>query len=152
PRAGPGGVGGRAVSRGAPPRPGIRWGPVLAVARPYRWPLLGAVGCVLAGAGLELVPPLVIKAGGGGHPTAGQPAGPPRLGLLYLAATAALHGTTFLTASLTAVAAQGALHDLRVRLFAHYQRLPLAYFDRTPTGEAIGRCTADIETIDVLFA
>jgi ATP-binding cassette subfamily B protein len=125
---------------------------VAAVAWPYRGLLLAALGCVLAGAGLDLVPPLVIKRVVDGHLTTGRPEGLLALGLLYFAATAALQGTAFLTAYLTAVAAQGALHDLRVRLFAHYQRLPLAYFDRTPTGEAISRCTADIETIDVLFS
>jgi ATP-binding cassette subfamily B protein len=62
-----------------------------------------------------------------------------------------LQGTTFLTAYLMALAAQGVLHDVRVKLFGHLQRLPLSYFDRTPIGDAISRCTADIETIDVLF-
>jgi ATP-binding cassette subfamily B protein len=47
--------------------------------------------------------------------------------------------------------AQGALRDLRVRLFAHLQRLPLAYYDRTPLGDAISRCTADVDAVDTLF-
>ena len=74
-----------------------------------------------------------------------------QLGLAYFVATAALQGTTFLTSYLIALAAQGVLHDLRVRLFAHLQRLPLVYYDRTPIGDAISRCTADIETINVMF-
>jgi ATP-binding cassette subfamily B protein len=38
-----------------------------------------------------------------------------------------------------------------VDLFAHLQRLPLDYHDRTPLGDVISRCTADVETVDTLF-
>jgi ATP-binding cassette subfamily B protein len=113
--------------------------------------LAGAVVCILAGAGLELVPPLVVKQVIDVNLAQGERAGLLQLGLIYFAATAALQGTSFLTSYLTAVAAQGILHNLRVRLFAHLQRLPLAYYDRSPIGDAISRCTADIETVNVLF-
>jgi ATP-binding cassette subfamily B protein len=105
----------------------------------------------LAGALLELVPPLVVKQVIDGNLANGERDGLLQLGLLYFGATAALQGATFLTSYLIALAAQGVLHDLRVKLFTHFQRLPLAYFDRTPIGDAISRCTADIETINVLF-
>jgi ATP-binding cassette, subfamily B, multidrug efflux pump len=124
---------------------------VLALARPY-WRLLAtAVVCILGGALLELAPPLVVKQLIDVNLTQGEREGLLWLGLIYFAATAVLQGTTFLTSYLTALAAQGILHDLRVRLFAHLQRLPLAYYDRTPIGDAISRCTADIETVNVLF-
>jgi ATP-binding cassette subfamily B protein len=48
--------------------------------------------------------------------------------------------------------AQGVLHALRVRLFGHVQRLPTRYFDRTPLGDVISRCTADVETLDAVFS
>ena len=47
--------------------------------------------------------------------------------------------------------AQGVLSNLRVRLFGHLQRLPASYFDHTPLGDAISRCTADIDTLDTMF-
>src|SRR5205814_7556024 len=74
------------------------------------------------------------------------------LGLVYLGASALALAASFGGTYLAAVAAQGALHDLRVRLFAHLQRLPITYFDRTPLGDAISRCTADVETVDTLFS
>jgi ATP-binding cassette subfamily B protein len=43
------------------------------------------------------------------------------------------------------------LRRLRVRLFAHLQTLPLSYYDRTPLGDTISRCTADVETVSTLF-
>jgi ATP-binding cassette subfamily B protein len=57
----------------------------------------------------------------------------------------------FVVTYLTGLVAQRTLRDLRVRLFAHLQRLPLSYYDRTPLGDAISRCTADVDTVDTLF-
>jgi ATP-binding cassette, subfamily B, multidrug efflux pump len=134
--------------------PDLGGGPLrslLPLMRPYRQLLLAAVACVLAGAFLELLPPLVVKQVVDGNLAHGERDGLLQLGLIYFAATAALQGTTFLTSYLIALAAQGVLHDLRVKLYAHLQRLPLGYYDRTPIGDAISRCTADIETINVLF-
>jgi ATP-binding cassette subfamily B protein len=41
---------------------------------------------------------------------------------------------------------------LRVRLLSHLHRLPLSYYDQTPLGDVISRCTADVETVDTLFS
>jgi ATP-binding cassette, subfamily B, multidrug efflux pump len=57
----------------------------------------------------------------------------------------------FLTEYLTATVAQGVLHRLRVRLFSHLLALPMSYYDRTPLGDTISRCTADVETVSTLF-
>jgi ATP-binding cassette subfamily B protein len=73
------------------------------------------------------------------------------LALLYLGATAAARGLDFVVTYLTARVAQGALRALRVRLFAHLQRLPMRYHDTTPLGDVISRCTADVDTVDTLF-
>jgi ATP-binding cassette subfamily B multidrug efflux pump len=49
-------------------------------------------------------------------------------------------------------AGQNALVDLRMRVFRHLQRLPAAFFDRTPTGRLVGRVTTDIESLLELFS
>ncbi len=119
---------------------------------PWRWLLGVVVVCVLLSATLEVVPPLLIRRVVDGHIATGQRDGLFSLALLYLAVTATLQGLTFLTTYLTAVAAQGALHTLRLRVFAHLQQLPMAYHDQTPLGDSISRCTADVDTIDSLFS
>ncbi|HET7770254.1 MAG TPA: ABC transporter ATP-binding protein, partial [Chloroflexota bacterium] len=124
----------------------------LALAAPWRGTLGLVAALVLVAAGLELVPPLVLRRTIDEHLTTGRADGLLPLAALYLAATAATELVSFGYAYLTAVAAQGALHALRVRLFAHLQRLPLAYYDRTPLGDAISRCTADVEAVDTLFS
>lgn len=114
--------------------------------------ILLIVVVILLGATLELVPPLLMKQIVDQHLAVGNAAGLWTLAFAYLAATAGVQGMTFLTSYLTALTAQGALKDLRVRLYRHLQRLPLSYYDQTPLGDTISRCTADIDTLDTLFS
>ena len=74
------------------------------------------------------------------------------MALLFLLATAGAQALIFGYTYLAALIAQSVLNVLRVRLFAHYQSLPTSYFDQTPLGDAISRCTADVETVDILFS
>jgi ATP-binding cassette subfamily B protein len=37
--------------------------------------------------------------------------------------------------------------DLRGRLFAHLQRMPLSYYDRMPVGQLMSRATSDLQTV-----
>jgi ATP-binding cassette, subfamily B, multidrug efflux pump len=118
---------------------------------PWRaWLALVGVS-VLLGAVLELVPPLLVQQIVDAHLALGRPEGLLRIAALYLGATAAVQAMGFLTEYLTATVAQGVLRRLRVRLFAHLQALPLGYYDRTPLGDTISRCTADVETVSTLF-
>ena len=121
------------------------------IVRPWRGPLLLVGVSVLLGALLELAPPLLVKSIIDEHLTQGRPEGLLLIAILYLGATAAVQVVGFVTEYLTAVIAQGVLRRLRVRLFAHLQTLPISYYDRTPLGDTISRCTADVETISTLF-
>src|SRR5262245_9020807 len=118
---------------------------------PWRWWLALVGVSVLLGAVLELVPPLLVKQIVDAHLTLGRAEGLLWIAVLYLGATAAVQAMGFVTEYLTATIAQGVLRRLRVRLFAHLQTLPLSYYDRTPLGDTISRCTADVETVSTLF-
>jgi len=144
---------GTATAAGRPAVPeGIKARELRAIIAPWLPILAGVAACVLAGAALEMVPPFLLKNIVDSHLTTGKPEGLFPLALLYLAATGAAALTGFLVDYLTATAAQSALRELRVRLFAHLQKLPLRWFDRTPLGDTISRCTADVDTIDTLFS
>jgi ATP-binding cassette, subfamily B, multidrug efflux pump len=136
--------------------PIARFGPVLeqlgSILRPWRQLLMLVAGLVLGAALLELIPPLLMRRVVDEHLTVGRADGLLGLGLLYLGATLAAAATGALAAYLTATAAEGALHALRIRLFEHLQKLPIDYYDRTPLGEVMSRCTADVEAVDTLFS
>ena len=122
-----------------------------ALVRPQRHSLMFIALLVLAGALFELLPPVLIRWIVDDHLAVGKREGLLLLALWYLAAMALAQGLAFVYGYLAAAVAQGVLSDLRVRLFDHLQRLPAGYFDHTPLGDAISRCTADVDTLDTLF-
>jgi ATP-binding cassette subfamily B protein len=124
---------------------------VVELLSPRRGLLSWILVLVVTSASLELVPPFILRSIVDDHLLAGQVDGLIWLATVYLLATATVEATRALAGYLTGVAAQGTLHDLRVRLFSHLQSLPIRWFDRTPLGEAIAHCTSDIEAIQTLF-
>jgi ATP-binding cassette, subfamily B, multidrug efflux pump len=133
------------------PHRGMTLSQLWTILAPWRWWLALVGVSVLLGALLELVPPLLVQKIVDEHLALGRSEGVLWIAILYLGATAAVQGMGFLTEYLTAVIAQGAIRTLRVRLFAHLQTLPLSYYDRTPLGDTISRCTADVDTVSTLF-
>ncbi|MES2356792.1 MAG: ABC transporter ATP-binding protein [Gemmatimonadota bacterium] len=60
-------------------------------------------------------------------------------------------GTSYGQTWFTALLGQNVMRDLRLQLFSHLQRLPIAFFDRNPAGRLITRVTSDVETLNELF-
>jgi ATP-binding cassette subfamily B protein len=127
-------------------------GNLVRLVEPWRARAIMVALFVLGAAWLELAPPFIIRTIVDEHLIAGRSSGLLALASLYLAAGAAVQAMTFLYSYFAATIAQGVLSSLRVRLFAHLQRLPASYFDRTPLGDVISRCTSDVETLDTVFS
>ncbi len=127
-------------------------GNLVRLVQPWRARAITVALFVLAAAALELGPPFIIRTIVDDYLLIGRSSGLLVLALLYLATSAAVQVMTFLYSYLAATIAQGVLSRLRVRLFAHLQRLPSSYFDRTPLGDVISRCTSDVETLDTVFS
>ncbi|MGH9183146.1 MAG: ABC transporter ATP-binding protein [Acidimicrobiales bacterium] len=117
---------------------------VWAFARPYRARIAALVGTIAAGALLGAVPPLLYRA------VIDDAIGGRRLDLLNvlalaLVAVAAAGATTGVVARwLSSRVGEGLICDLRVALFDHIQRMPLAFFTRTRTGALTSRLTTDL--------
>jgi ATP-binding cassette subfamily B protein len=69
---------------------------------------------------------------------------------IFVAAGLANWGMTYVETYLTGWVGERILADLRVRLFAHLQRLSLGYFERNRAGVIISRLTNDVEAVDQL--
>jgi ATP-binding cassette subfamily B protein len=114
-------------------------------ARPYRGllglHLLGLVGAALVG----VLPPLVLRElvdRAGAH-TLGTTA----LNLLVAAAVAIALTTTglgLLNRWLSSRIGEGLIYDLRVALYGHVQRMPVAFFTHTQTGALLSRLSNDV--------
>jgi ATP-binding cassette subfamily B protein len=116
------------------------WG----LARPYRSQLLGFLTTIVLGALVGLAPPLLIRSIVD-HAIPDHDRG----GVIVLAG--AMVGIAFATGLLSfaerwwsARIGEGLIFDLRVRLFDHVQRMPIAFFTRTQTGALISRLNNDV--------
>ena len=68
----------------------------------------------------------------------------------FVAAGIATFGLSSAQTYLTGWVGERGLADLRIRLFAHLQRLSLGYYERNRTGAIISRITNDVEALDQL--
>ena len=124
---------------------------LLAYVRPYRGLVVAAVVLLLVESLVQLSGPLLtrqvidvaIPAGDGGHVARAAALFAGALGVQFAAA----YGETLLTSLL----GQRVMRDLRRQLFAHLQRLPIAFFDRAPVGRLVTRVTSDVEALNELF-
>ena len=119
---------------------------------PWRGRVIVVILLVLVAGCLELAPPFIVRTIVDDHLVAGRAAGLLLLALLYLGASAAVQAVTFLYGYLAATVAQGVLSELRIRLYAHVQRLPVSVLDRASIGDVVSRCTADVEALEVVFS
>src|SRR3954466_11811150 len=112
--------------------------------RPHRRPLAAVLGLILLSAGLGMVSPFLLRA-------VLDTAIPERdTGLLTLL-VAGMIGIAIATGALSVAqtwlsnsVGQRVMHELRSEVYRHLQRLSLAFFTRTRTGEVQSRIANDI--------
>ena len=117
---------------------------VLGYARPYRWPLLGFLLTVILDAIVTAVPPLLLKKLLD-HAVPSHDRG--LVTELALIAVALAFGDALLSLLqrwYSSRIGEGLIYDLRVSLFDHVQRMPLAFFTRTQTGALQSRLNNDV--------
>ena len=116
--------------------------------RPYRARLAGVLGLIVLSSGLGSVPAFLIKeVFDSALPNRDHPVDLPLLNLLV----AGMIGIAVVTGVLGVVqtllsnqVGQRVMHDLRTSVYKHLQRLSLAFFTRTRTGEVQSRLANDI--------
>ena len=120
--------------------------------RPYALPVAGAVVLLMLASGLAVVGPYLTKIAldeaiprGDGNQLA-------FLAILFLAATVLVFVFQYAQALVTTWLGQRVMYDLRTQIFAHLQRLDLAFYDRNPVGRLMTRITSDVETLNELFS
>jgi ATP-binding cassette subfamily B protein len=115
--------------------------------RPHRWALLGGGGAALAGTLAGLTIPLVTRAIVDGPIARGELGALPWLVLGVLALGTLEAVLMFLRRRLVARPSTGIEAAMRADLFAHLQRLPVAFHDAWPSGQLLSRATADLNTV-----
>jgi len=124
-------------------RPGI-YRRIARFAAPYRPMLAGFLALIVIGALLGAAVPLVYRAIidegilKGNSTLVVQLA----LGLAGLALLEAVF--SLVQRWLSARIGEGLIFDMRTRVFAHFQRMPIAFFTRTQTGALVSRLNSDV--------
>ncbi len=118
---------------------------------PYRGDVALAVLVALGDAVVQLAGPYLTKEAidhGIRHRDLGHL---DRVALLYLVALLSGLGLNYLQTQIMQRVGQNIMLDLRLALFRHLQRLPIAYFDRNPVGRVMTRVTNDVDVLNELF-
>ena len=124
---------------------------LLAFAAPYRTLIFIALVFLMVEGALQLVGPFltqhVIDVAIPAHDVPGVKLA----AALYAMSLVLEFGMTYGQTWFTALLGQNVMRDLRLQLFSHLQRLPIAFFDRNPAGRLVTRVTSDVETLNELF-
>ena len=70
----------------------------------------------------------------------------------FFASIVVQYGTQYAQTLITGMIGQHVMYDIRRDVFAHLQRLPLRYFDRTPVGRIMTRATNDVDALNDFFS
>jgi ATP-binding cassette subfamily B multidrug efflux pump len=115
---------------------------------PYRRAMAASLALLLAIGLLELAGPYLTKVAIDQYIVTGNWEGLGPIALLYLGMLVAIFVLRYVQTYLLNCTGQQAMHDLRVELFAHLQRMGLRFFDRHPVGALMTRLTNDIEALN----
>ncbi|HEY8765248.1 MAG TPA: ABC transporter ATP-binding protein [Solirubrobacteraceae bacterium] len=123
-------------------------GRILALFRPYRVRLAAVVALIIFSSGLSMISPFLLR-------SVLDTALPHRNGGLLSELVLGMIGISIATGAISVwqtyisnVIGQRVMHDLRTKVYRHLQRMSLAFFTRTRTGEVQSRIANDIGGID----
>src|SRR6266545_761632 len=119
---------------------------------PYGWQVAGALCLLPLVAATKLAQPWLLKIAIDQHIVAGRMEGLPLLAFWFLLLIIGESLFVYLEVWLLQFIGQRLMQDLRVELFAHVQRLPASFFDRTATGGLVTRLTSDVEVLGEMLA
>lgn len=103
-------------------------------------------------AACRLAHPYIIKLAIDSHIIPGKLAGLETIALLFIGILLTESLLSFVEVYLLQSVGQQVMADMRIELFDHVEHLPVAWFDRVPTGSAVTRLTSDVEVVGELFA
>jgi ATP-binding cassette subfamily B protein len=119
--------------------------------RPYGRGVIVAMAMLVLLTLFELAGPLIVKQAIDDAIATGQLDRLNQYAAMYLVVVVAVFVLRYGQNFLLNRAGQLAMHDLRLSLFTHIQRLSLAFFDRNPVGRLMTRLTNDVDALNELL-
>lgn len=125
---------------------------LLSYLRPHKALIALALLGLALGTACQLAGPYLIKILIDRHIMAGRFEGMTGWVALYLASLAGAMGFLYLQMLSVSVLGQRIIFAIRKEMFARLERLPVSFFDRTPTGRLMTRLTSDVEALQELLS
>jgi ATP-binding cassette subfamily B protein len=111
-----------------------------------------SVGTMVAGAGVDLLMPEIVKRAVDGPIRGGRPDELPLYALVLLGVLVVGAGIRAARAIVSVRAGRLIGMSLRLDVFRHMQRMSMRFFDRVPVGVMTTRVTSDVEAIEEFFS
>ncbi len=118
---------------------------------PYRWRIVAAGALLLVSSGLGLLGPLLFKRAIDVNIAQGDIRGLVGTSVVFLLVQMAIFFATYYQMLWLAQVGEKGAANLKQRLFEHILTLPMAFFDRMPSGKLISRVESDTEALKMLF-
>ena len=118
---------------------------------PYKRRVAAALVLIVAAAASSQLGPWLTQIGIDDYILQGDLGGLHTLVVLYFGSLGVQYAAQYGQTRVTEMTGQLVMRDLRHRIFAHLQRLPMRYFDRTPIGRTMTRTTNDVEALNEFF-
>ena len=124
---------------------------LLGYLRPYaRWMLL-TLALITAASAVQQAGPFLTKIAVDDYILPGDAEGLGWVISVYAGLLVLQFGISYAQGWATSMVGQWAMRDVRGQIFAHLQRLPLSFYDRTPIGRLMAHNTSDVDALDELF-
>lgn len=125
---------------------------LLSYLRPYRDRVFLAFGTIFLAAVFSQMGPWLTKIAVDDHIANGDWEGLKWIVVAFFLSVAVQYVAQYAQTLVTGMMGQQVMYDMRRDIFAHLQRLPLRYFDRTPLGRIMTRTTNDVEALNEFFS
>ena len=125
---------------------------LLSYLSPHKGLLAAALGALVLGTACQLAGPYIIKLVIDRNITPRVLEGFAGRVALFLATLAGGMGFLYLQMFAVSIIGQRVILRIRAEMFGRLQRLPVSFFDRTPTGRVMTRLTSDVEALQELIS
>jgi ATP-binding cassette subfamily B protein len=124
---------------------------LLAYLGPYRREVAIAFVAILVHALLQLAPPYLAKVIIDTYIPAGDLSGLGLVAAIYMAMLVGSFACEYVEVWTLQMTGQRIMHDIRMQVYRHLQRLDLRFYDRNPVGRLMTRVTTDVDSLNDLF-
>ncbi len=123
---------------------------LLGLVRPYKLRTAAMLLSLLVGTAASLAPPLLAKVAIDRGIVGRDTTALVLVVVAFLVSAVLVWAMTYVQTYLVGWVGQRVLADLRIRIFAHLQSLPVGFYESRPAGVLISRITNDVEALDSL--